>query len=63
MSTCSPTALVEDFGIGETIQRNFRSGANRQQTFGKFEKALGWYHKEVEEAVLGARHSSGAIMS
>ena len=31
-----------------SIQRNFRSGANRQQTFGKFEKALGWYHKEVE---------------
>jgi phenylpropionate dioxygenase-like ring-hydroxylating dioxygenase large terminal subunit len=44
-------ALVEDFGIGETIQRNFRSGANRQQTFGKFEKALGWYHQEVEQAV------------
>src|SRR5258708_6125852 len=44
-------ALVEDFGIGETIQRNFRSGANRQQTFGKFEKALGWYHQEVERAV------------
>ena len=57
------TALVEDFGIGETIQKNFRSGANRQQTFGKFEKALGWYHQEVEDAVLGARHSSGTIIS
>ena len=34
--------------IGETIQRNFRSGANRRQTFGKFEKALGWYHREIE---------------
>ena len=45
------TALVEDFGIGETIQRNFRSGANREQTFGKFEKALGWYHQQVERAV------------
>jgi UDP-glucose 4-epimerase len=45
------TALVEDFGIGETIQRNFPTGANRQQTFGKFEKALGWYHKEVATAV------------
>ena len=44
-------ALVEDFGIGETIQKNFRSGANRQQTFGKFEKALGWYHQEVAAAV------------
>jgi len=45
------SALVEDFGIGETIQRNFRSGANRQQTFGKFEKALGWYHQDVEQAL------------
>jgi phenylpropionate dioxygenase-like ring-hydroxylating dioxygenase large terminal subunit len=44
-------ALVEDFAIGETIQRNFRSGANRRQTFGKFEKALGWYHQEVEKAL------------
>ena len=50
---CRPVrhALVEDFGIGETIQQNFRSGANRQQTFGKFEKALGWYHQEVAAAV------------
>ena len=45
------TALGEDFAIGESIQRNFRSGANSRQTFGKFEKALGWYHKEVEQAV------------
>jgi len=44
-------ALAEDFGIGETIQRNFRSGANYRQTFGKFEKALGWYHQEIEAAV------------
>jgi phenylpropionate dioxygenase-like ring-hydroxylating dioxygenase large terminal subunit len=55
-------ALVEDFGIGETIQRNFRSGANREQTFGKFEKALGWYHREVEAAVLGARNPAGLIV-
>ena len=47
------TALVEDFGIGETIQRNLPTGANRQQTFGKFEKALGWYHREVDKAVAG----------
>jgi phenylpropionate dioxygenase-like ring-hydroxylating dioxygenase large terminal subunit len=44
-------ALVEDFGIGETIQRNFPTGANNRQTFGKFEKALGWYHREVEAAL------------
>ena len=41
----------EDFGIGESIQRNFRSGANHEQTFGKFEKALGWYHREIDKAV------------
>jgi phenylpropionate dioxygenase-like ring-hydroxylating dioxygenase large terminal subunit len=45
------TALDEDFGIGESIQRNFRSGANHEQTFGKFEKALGWYHREIDKAV------------
>ncbi|MFO1081345.1 MAG: SRPBCC family protein [Reyranellaceae bacterium] len=44
-------AVGEDFAIGETIQRNFRSGANRHQTFGKFEKALGWYHREIAETV------------
>ena len=44
-------ALEEDFAVGATIQRNFRSGANRQQTFGKFEKALGWYHQEIERAL------------
>ena len=45
------TALREDFGIGESIQRNFRSGANHEQTFGKFEKALGWYHREIDKAI------------
>ena len=44
-------ALSEDFAIGESIQRNFPTGANSRQTFGKFEKALGWYHREVENAV------------
>ncbi|HEV3494516.1 MAG TPA: SRPBCC family protein [Reyranella sp.] len=44
-------ALSEDFAIGESIQRNFPTGANSRQTFGKFEKALGWYHREVEAAV------------
>jgi phenylpropionate dioxygenase-like ring-hydroxylating dioxygenase large terminal subunit len=45
------TALAEDFAIGEGVQRNFRSGANGRQTFGKFEKALGWYHREIEAEV------------
>ncbi|HMJ99378.1 MAG TPA: SRPBCC family protein [Reyranella sp.] len=44
-------ALSEDFAIGESIQRNFPTGANSRQTFGKFEKALGWYHQEVADAV------------
>jgi phenylpropionate dioxygenase-like ring-hydroxylating dioxygenase large terminal subunit len=45
------SALVEDLGIGETIQRNCHAGANKQQTFGKFEKALGWYHAEIDRAI------------
>ena len=45
------SALDEDFAVGTTVQRNFRSGANRQQTFGKFEKALGWYHQEIDKAL------------
>jgi len=45
-------ALSEDFAIGESIQRNFPTGANSRQTFGKFEKALGWYHGEVEAALV-----------
>jgi phenylpropionate dioxygenase-like ring-hydroxylating dioxygenase large terminal subunit len=45
------SALTQDLTIGETIQRNLHSGANRQQTFGKFEKALGWYHAEIDRAL------------
>lgn len=52
------SALAEDFGVGETIQANFRSGANKVQTFGKFEKALGWYHAEIETA-LGQPSAGG----
>lgn len=44
-------ALAEDLAVGETIQRNLHSGANRHQTFGKFEKALGWYHHEIDKAL------------
>ena len=50
-AACLATALGEDFAIGETIQRNFPTGANTRQTFGKFEKALGWYHSEVARTV------------
>jgi phenylpropionate dioxygenase-like ring-hydroxylating dioxygenase large terminal subunit len=45
------SALAEDFAVGSTIQANFRSGANKAQTFGKFEKALGWYHEEIDTAL------------
>ena len=44
-------AVGEDFAIGDAIQRNFRTGANSRQTFGKFEKALGWYHREIDAAL------------
>jgi hypothetical protein len=44
-------ALDEDFTVGATIQANFRSGANKVQTFGKFEKALGWYHEDLTRAL------------
>jgi phenylpropionate dioxygenase-like ring-hydroxylating dioxygenase large terminal subunit len=45
------SALAEDFTVGATIQANFRSGANKFQTLGKFEKALDWYHQEIAQAV------------
>jgi phenylpropionate dioxygenase-like ring-hydroxylating dioxygenase large terminal subunit len=44
-------ALAEDFTVGTTIQANFRSGVNKVQTFGKFEKALGWYHADIARAI------------
>ncbi|UYN95193.1 MAG: Rieske 2Fe-2S domain-containing protein [Enhydrobacter sp.] len=44
-------ALDEDFTVGASIQANFRAGANKVQTFGKFEKALGWYHDEIARAI------------
>ena len=47
-------ALDEDFTVGASAQANFRSGANKVQTFGKFEKALGWYHQEINDALAAA---------
>jgi phenylpropionate dioxygenase-like ring-hydroxylating dioxygenase large terminal subunit len=47
-------ALGEDFAIGEGVQRNFHTDANSRQTFGKFEKALGWYHDEIHTALAAA---------
>jgi phenylpropionate dioxygenase-like ring-hydroxylating dioxygenase large terminal subunit len=51
-------ALGEDFAIAEGVQRNFHSGANDRQTFGKFEKALGWYHDEIDRALTAERQAS-----
>jgi phenylpropionate dioxygenase-like ring-hydroxylating dioxygenase large terminal subunit len=51
-------ALGEDFAIAEVVQRNFHSGANQRQTFGKFEKALGWYHGEIDKALSAERQVS-----
>ena len=51
-------ALGEDFAIAEGVQRNFHSGANDRQTFGKFEKALGWYHNEIDMALIAERQAS-----
>jgi phenylpropionate dioxygenase-like ring-hydroxylating dioxygenase large terminal subunit len=51
-------ALGEDFAIAECVQRNFHSGANERQTFGKFEKALGWYHSEIDRALIAERQAS-----
>ena len=51
-------ALGEDFAIAEGVQRNFHSGANERQTFGKFEKALGWYHGEIDRALSAERQAS-----
>jgi hypothetical protein len=51
-------ALGEDFAIAERVQRNFHSGANARQTFGKFEKALGWYHNEIDRALIAERQAS-----
>jgi phenylpropionate dioxygenase-like ring-hydroxylating dioxygenase large terminal subunit len=50
--------LGEDFAIAELVQRNFHSGANERQTFGKFEKALGWYHNEIDMALIAERQES-----
>jgi phenylpropionate dioxygenase-like ring-hydroxylating dioxygenase large terminal subunit len=50
--------LGEDFAIAEGIQRNFHSGANQRQTFGKFEKSLGWYHSEIDSALSSERHTA-----
>ncbi|MCA9771049.1 MAG: Rieske 2Fe-2S domain-containing protein [Myxococcales bacterium] len=53
-------ALAEDFHMGETAQRGFRSGANEALTFGRFEHSLAWFHEAVDAALAGAALSGTA---
>ena len=41
-------AIEEDFAMGESIQKNLASGANRELVFGAFEHALAHFHRQVE---------------
>jgi phenylpropionate dioxygenase-like ring-hydroxylating dioxygenase large terminal subunit len=45
------TTLDEDFELGEGIQRGLASGANTHLNFGRFEGALVWFNRFVDEAV------------
>ena len=47
------TATGEDFALGETAQRGFTSGANRQIIFGRNEPGLSFYHQAIETAMAG----------
>ena len=44
-------ALAEDFAIAEGVQRGFRSGANQELVFGRYEKGLIFFHAAIEEAL------------
>lgn len=43
--------LNEDFAIGESIQANIQSGANKHFTFGRFESALSRFNHTVAQLV------------
>ncbi len=45
------TTLDEDFELGEGIQRGLASGANTHLNFGRFEGALVWFNRFVDEAI------------
>lgn len=47
----SAKALVEDFEVGEGMQRNFRASDFPRTTFGRYEQALEGFHRSVDEAV------------
>ena len=50
-STCSPRRWSRISASARPSSATAARGANRQQTFGKFEKALGWYHAEIDRAI------------
>ena len=45
------TVETQDFPMGEDIQRGIGSGAQDYFTYGRFEPALGHYHRAVREAL------------
>lgn len=53
------TATGEDFALGETAQRGFTSGANKQIMFGRNEAGLTYYHQAVEAAMAAPATAGG----
>lgn len=45
------TVEVEDFPLGENIQRGFHSGAQEHLLFGRNEPALAHYHRSIHQAL------------
>jgi hypothetical protein len=41
----------QDFTLGEGIQHNFESGAQRKVTYGRYENALEHFHRSIREAL------------
>ena len=50
-----PDAIDEDFVVGEGMQRGYRSGAQENLTYGRYEQAIGYFHQSVNR-VLDARN-------
>ena len=48
-------AIDEDFVIGESMQRGYRSGAQENLTYGRYEHAIGYFHESLNR-VLDARN-------
>lgn len=49
------STLMEDFEIGESIQRGLRSGANTHLTFGRYEGALDTFNRIIDEHIAQER--------